>query len=357
MKIKELMRILDGIAPFKDSEEWDNTGLLVGDMEDDAKGILTTLDCSHGTVEEAVEKGVNVIIAHHPLIFPKVSNVTETGVGSIVRKLIKNDINLIAMHTNLDHQPHGVSHMIAEVLGYEQTEILIKHEYFYKKLRINVPKEDVEQLKQDLSAAGVGNQGDYSECFFEYPVKGQFRPNDEANPHIGTQGELEHVDEYIVEAIFEAAHEQQVINALIEAHPYEEPAYDVLTLKKPSDKGLGVKFDYEGPLESLVDLIGERTGHDIVNVVNAQTGPMKKVGIIGGSGMSYINEAFSQGIDVLITGDVKYHEAYDAKLAGRNIIDVGHYMEVFMAEGLKHLVEAHVEVDVHATEVSTNPFG
>ena len=159
-------------------------------------------------------------------------------------------------------------------------------------------------MKQDLSAAGVGNQGDYSECFFEYPVKGQFRPNDEANPHIGTQGELEHVDEYIVEAIFEAAHEQQVINALIEAHPYEEPAYDVLTLKKPSDKGLGVKFDYEGPLESLVDLIGEKTGHDIVNVVNANTGPMKKVGIIGGSGMSYINEAFSQGIDVLITGDV-----------------------------------------------------
>ncbi|WP_271401289.1 Nif3-like dinuclear metal center hexameric protein [Salinicoccus roseus] len=356
MKIRELMGILDDIAPFKDSEEWDNTGLLVGDLDDEAIGILTTLDCAHGTVEEAVEKGANVIIAHHPLIFPKVSSITESGVGSIVRKLIRNDINLIAMHTNLDHQPHGVSHMIAEVLGYDQTEILIKHEYFYKKLRINIPKEDVGKLKQDLSAAGVGNQGDYSECFFEYPVKGQFRPNDEADPHIGTQGELEHVDEYIVEAIFEAAHEQQVIDALIEAHPYEEPAYDVLTLKKPSDKGLGVKFDYDDTLEALVDLIREKTGHDIVNVVNANTGRMKKVGIIGGSGMSYINEAFSQGVDVLVTGDVKYHEAYDAKLAGRNIIDVGHYMEVFMAEGLKRLVENRVELPVHATSFTTNPF-
>lgn len=356
MKVKELMTILDEIAPFKDSEEWDNTGLLVGDEEDQVSGILTTLDCAHETVDEAIEAGANVIIAHHPLIFPDISRVVEAGVGSVIRSLIRNDITLIAMHTNLDHQPNGVSNMIAEALGYGETEILIKHEYFYKKLRVNITKEDVGQLKKDLSAAGVGQQGDYSECFFEYPVKGQFRPGDDADPYIGTQGALEHVDEYIVEAIFEAAHEKQVIEALVASHPYEEPVYDVLTLKKPSDKGLGVKFGYDGTLTDLVSLIENKTGHRVVNVVDGGSGSIEKVGVIGGSGMGYIDAAFSQGIDVLVTGDVKYHEAYDAKLAGRSIIDAGHYLEMIMAEGLKRLIEARTDTSVRATAVSTNPF-
>ncbi|MCG1008989.1 Nif3-like dinuclear metal center hexameric protein [Salinicoccus sp. ID82-1] len=356
MKVKELMAVLDEIAPFKDSEKWDNTGLLVGNGEDEVTGILTTLDCAHETVDEAIEVGANVIIAHHPLIFPNVNQVVESGVGAVIRHLIRNDISLIAMHTNLDHQPEGVSHMIAAVLGVAETEVLIKHEYFYKKLRVNIPKENAEQLKQDLVHAGVGHQGDYSECFFQYPVKGQFRPGYAADPHIGTQGELEHVDEYIVEAIFEAAHEKQVIEALVASHPYEEPAYDVLTLKKPSDKGLGVKFDYSGTLKDLVSLIGHKTSHPVVNVVDAGSGSIRKVGIIGGSGMSYINEAFSEGIDVLVTGDVKYHEAYDAKLAGRSLIDAGHYIEALMAKGLKQLIEQRVDINVHATTISTNPF-
>ncbi|WP_170288631.1 Nif3-like dinuclear metal center hexameric protein [Salinicoccus hispanicus] len=350
------MAILDEIAPFKDSEKWDNTGLLVGDEEDEVSGILTTLDCAHATVEEAIEAGANVIIAHHPLIFPDISQVVEAGVGAVVRNLIRNDITLIAMHTNLDHQPDGVSHMIADALGAEETEILIKHEYFYKKLRVNISKGDVSQLKKDLSAAGVGHQGDYSECFFEYPVKGQFRPGDNADPYIGAQGELEHVDEYIVEAIFEAAHENQVIDALVASHPYEEPVYDVLTLKKPSDKGLGIKFSYDGTLTDLVSLIKDKTGHSVVNVVDGGSDSIRKVGIIGGAGMSYIDAAFSQDIDVLITGDVKYHEAYDAKLAGRSIIDAGHYIEAIMAHGLKQLIEKRTDIDVCATTVSTNPF-
>lgn len=356
MDIKELIGILDRIAPFKDSEEWDNTGLLVGDSDHEVTGILTTLDCGLETVDEALENDINVIIAHHPIIFPTVSKVTENGVGSIIRKLIKYDINLIVMHTNLDHQPKGVSHMIAEQFGFEDTEILIKHQTSYKKLRINIPAENREQLKHDLSKAGVGEQGDYSECFFEYPVQGQFRPGDESDPHIGSRGALEHVDEYIVEAIFEAAHEQKTVDALIASHPYEEPAYDILSINKPSDKGLGVLFEYDGTLDTLVSLIEEKSGLSVVNVVKGADKEINKVAVIGGSGMSYINRAFVAGADVLLTGDVKYHEAYDAKLAGRNIIDTGHYMEIVMAEGLKKLVESEIDVKIQATKISTNPF-
>ncbi|KKK35498.1 hypothetical protein WN59_01305 [Salinicoccus sediminis] len=356
MKVQELFDVLDSIAPFKDSEAWDNTGLLIGSMSAEVTGVLTALDCGMETVEEALQNGINVIVAHHPLIFPEISSVTEAGNGAIIRRLIKNDISLIAMHTNLDHQPRGVSHMIASRLGFHDTEILIRHEAFYKKLRINIPAEDREQLKADLAEAGVGRQGDYTECFFEYPVKGQFRPGEEADPHIGARGELEHVDEYIVEAIYESAHENQVIEALVASHPYEEPAYDILSISKPGDKGLGVMFDYEGTMEDLVSLIEEKSGLSVVNTVKGSDRPIRRVAVIGGSGMSYIGGAFARGADVLLTGDVKYHEAYDAKLAGRNIIDTGHYMEHVMADGLKELIEERLDIRVKATESSTNPF-
>ncbi|MCD2136866.1 Nif3-like dinuclear metal center hexameric protein [Salinicoccus halitifaciens] len=356
MKIKELLQELDEIAPFKDSEDWDNTGLLVGDMEDEVTGILTALDCALETVDEAVGNGFNTIIAHHPLIFPKISAVTEDFYGRIIRKLIKNDVNLIVMHTNLDHQPEGVSHMIAEALGFNGTEILIPKKYELKKLRVNIPAENKEELKQGLSESGVGNQGDYSECFFEYPITGQFRPNEDANPHIGTNNELEIVDEYIVEAIFESDEQDKVIDALLKVHPYEEPAFDIFTINNVPNKGLGVKFDYQGSLESLAALIEEKTGGRIVNAVKGNDKEILTAGIIGGSGMGYADDAFRQGIDVLITGDVKYHEAYDAKLLGRNIIDAGHYLESFMAEGLEDLIRRKMDIKVAASKVDTDPF-
>ena len=356
MKIKELLKELDEIAPFKDSEDWDNTGLLVGDMEEEVTGILTTLDCSLETVDEAVGNGLNTIISHHPLIFPKITEVTEDFYGKIIRKLIKNDINLIVMHTNLDHQPNGVSHMIAEALGFTETDILIPKKYELKKLRVNIPAENKEELKQGLSESGVGNQGDYSECFFEYPVTGQFRPNEDANPHIGTNNELEIVDEYIVEAIFESHEQDKVMDALLKVHPYEEPAFDIFTINNVPNKGLGVKVDYEGSFDSLTKLIEEKTGGRIVNAVKGNDEELSTVGIIGGSGMGYADDAFSQGIDVLITGDVKYHEAYDAKLQGRNIIDAGHYLESFMIQGLKALILGKVDLKVVDSRVNTNPF-
>ncbi|CAM4142393.1 Nif3-like dinuclear metal center hexameric protein [Lacicoccus alkaliphilus] len=356
MKIKDLLKELDDIAPFKDSEDWDNTGLLVGDMEDEVTGILTALDCSIDTVSEAVESGLNTIISHHPLIFPKITEVTEDFYGKIIRKLIKNDINLITMHTNLDHQPNGVSHMIAEALGFSETEILLPKKYELKKLRVNIPAEDKEALKEGLSKGGVGNQGDYSECFFEYPITGQFRPNENANPHIGTNNELEIVDEYVVEAIFESHEQDKVIEALLKVHPYEEPAFDIFTINNVPNKGLGVKIDYEGSLESLVALLEEKTGASIVNVVKGNDEKIMTAGIIGGSGMSYATDAFRRGIDVLITGDVKYHEAYDAKLQGRNIIDAGHSLESFMAEGLRDLLRRKVDTKAEASSVNTDPF-
>lgn len=357
IRVSDLLNQLNVIAPFSDSEDWDNTGLLVGDASDAVEGVLTALDCSLNTVDEAIMQGANVIVSHHPLIFPEISNVVNDGPGKVIRKLIKNDINLIAMHTNLDHQPDGVSHMIAAKLGFDQTEILFPHEGSFKKLRVNINAEDKESFKQNLlKNAPVGNVGDYTEVSYEYTVHGQFKPEGEANPTIGEVGKLEHVEEYVVECIFEGKHKDDVVAALKQYHPYEEPVYDIFSIDKAANTGLGVKFSFGDTLDSLIDLLENRAEIKVVNVVKGNDKIVGNVGIIGGSGMSYADAAFSKGIDVLVTGDVKYHEAYDAKAAGQNIIDAGHYLEAVMVSGLAELLAEKIDVKVIASNVSTNPF-
>lgn len=357
MKVSELYAQLDKIAPFSDSEAWDNTGLLVGDMNAQVSGVLTALDCNKETVDEAIDKDLNVIVSHHPLIFSKMASVNEDSIGQIVRKLIKHDINLIAMHTNLDHQADGVSHMIAKRLGYEKTEILLQHQGNFKKLRVNITVDDKEDFKENmLNTASLGRMGDYSDVSFEYPVKGQFKPNDQANPTLGESGELEFVDEYVLEFIFDGRDIKDVVSNIYKYHPFEEPAFDIISIDRKRDSGLGVSFECQTTLDDLKDKIEDIIKRPIVNIVKANDKAIKKVGIIGGSGMSYADEAFKEGIDVLITGDVKYHEAYDAKLNGQNIIDAGHYLEFLMKDGLKELIEKNIEVEVFASEISTNPF-
>ena len=357
MKVSELYAQLDKIAPFSDSEAWDNTGLLVGDMNAQVSGVLTALDCNKETVDEAIDKDLNVIVSHHPLIFSKMASVNEDSIGQIVRKLIKHDINLIAMHTNLDHQADGVSHMIAKRLGYEKTEILLQHQGNFKKLRVNITVDDKEDFKENmLNTASLGRMGDYSDVSFEYPVKGQFKPNDQANPTLGQSGELEFVDEYVLEFIFDGRDIKDVVSNIYKYHPFEEPAFDIISIDRKRDSGLGVSFECQTTLEDLKEKIEEIIKRPIVNLVKANDKAINKVGIIGGSGMSYAVEAFKEGIDVLITGDVKYHEAYDAKFNGQNIIDAGHYLEFLMKDGLKELIEKNIEVEVFASEISTNPF-
>ena len=357
LKISDLLKELNDIAPFSDSESWDNTGLLVGNMDDNVTGIITALDCSLETVEEAVIKKANVIISHHPLIFPNASKVVNEGAGKVIRKLIKEDINMIAMHTNLDHQSNGVSHMIAEALGFHETEILLPRTGNFKKLRVNINAEAKDEFKENLlKYSPAGTMGEYTEVSYEYEVKGQFIPGEAAEPAIGKAGQKEHVDEFVIECMFDGKDQQSVIDAVMQYHPYEVPAYDILSLDKASETGLGVKFNYGDTLESLTELIRVKTGINIVNTVKGNDDIIQTAAVIGGSGMSYADDVFNSGADVLITGDVKYHEAYDAKAAGFNIIDAGHYLEVIMKQGLAELVAQKTDVPVEASTISTNPF-
>ncbi|QYA49197.1 Nif3-like dinuclear metal center hexameric protein [Nosocomiicoccus ampullae] len=353
MNIKQLVEKLNNIAPFNEAEDWDNVGLLVGSNKNEMTGVMTTLDCNLEVIEDAIDNDVNTIIAHHPIIFPKISKLDDSYQSDIIKTLIKNDLNLIAMHTNLDHQSNGVSSIIAKNLGLKVVSPLIRHDEISYKLRVNIPKEDKEDFKKQLNQIGFGNQGDYSECFFEYDVQGQFKPNEQANPTIGTNNELEYVDEVIIESIFDGSREK-ILN-MIEAHPYEEPAYDVFKITKPTSKGLGVVAEFNGTMDDLVEVVRNQSKSPVVNVVKGNDDKMTRVAIIGGSGASFISEARKQA-DCLITGDIKYHEAFDAKEEGYNLIDAGHYLEYMMIEGLKDLLIEQLDLKVVATKVNTNPF-
>lgn len=174
MKLSKLMSILDYHVPFSTAESWDNVGLLIGDENQQVNGILTALDCTEEVVDQAIDKNINIIIAHHPLIFKGIKNIVQTGYGKIIRKLIQNDINLIAMHTNLDVNPSGVNKMLADTLDLNNVNQINQRYTTYYKVQTFIPKENVENFKDQLNQLGLAKEENYEYCFFESAGKGQF---------------------------------------------------------------------------------------------------------------------------------------------------------------------------------------
>ncbi|ULG71116.1 Nif3-like dinuclear metal center hexameric protein [Macrococcus brunensis] len=367
MLIKELLKLIDAEIPFKKSESWDNVGLLIGDMSSEVTGILTTLDCTLEVVQEAVDKNCNTVIAHHPLIFSGIKRIENQGYGAVIHALIKNDLQLIAMHTNLDAYDQGVSAMIADKIGLTKQQILLPAEREMAKLQIFVPREDVESLKQALAQVGVGQIGDYSDCFFQLEGQGQFRPNASASPYIGTSNQLEVVEEMKLEVVeemklecvFEPHLQKKVEETIHSAHPYEEPAYDIYRFQATDQFGTGIR----GELASSVSVIEwltsvkEQLNIETLRLIGDSSKMIRTVGIISGAGVSYMKEVAATGVDLFLTGDIKYHEAHDLLMAGLLTADIEHYSEQVMIEGLKELLQSFdSKLNVHASEQSTNPF-
>ena len=198
MKLSKLISILDTHVPFSTAESWDNVGLLIGDENQQVNGILTALD-TEDVVNQAIDKNINTIIAHHPLIFKGIKNIVQTGYGKIIRKPIQNDINLIAMHTNLDVNPNGVNKMLADTLGLNNIKLINQQNTTYYKVQTFIPKENVENFKDQLNQLGLAKEGNYEYCFFESAGKGQFKPVGEANPYLGQLDSIEYVDEIKLE--------------------------------------------------------------------------------------------------------------------------------------------------------------
>src|SRR6476661_1872762 len=328
MTIQEIMAAIEVFAAPELQEEWDNTGLLTGQALWDCSGVLCALDTTLDVVHEAVAKNCNLIVAHHPIIFKGLKSLTgKSYVEAVIIEAIKNNIAIYAMHTALDNVVLGVNGKIAEKLELKNCKILAPKSRLLRRLITFAPHNQAEAVRQAVFAAGAGHIGKYSECSFNSRGTGTFKAEEGADPYVGEIGKQHQEEETKIEIVFPAFLELQVAKALIDAHPYEEVAYDIFTMENVH---CGIGSGLIGTFET--DLSETDFLKNIQNIFKTPclrhtplTGKrVKKVAVCGGSGAFLIRQAVQQGADFYITADVKYHEFFDAE--GQLVIaDVGHW--------------------------------
>ncbi len=329
MKVSEVMQALEDFAPLAYQESYDNSGLQVGSPEDEVQGVLLALDVTEAVVAEAIEKGCNMIIAHHPLIFNGIKQITGRHyTGRIIKTAIKHDIHIYAAHTNMDNVRNGVNHIIANQLELTGTSILAPQTGNLLKLYTYVPEQDAGKVRDALFAAGAGYVGNYGECSFNTPGTGTFRPGANTNPVIGkANGDREWVKEVKIEVLLPPHIQSAVLNALKNSHPYEEVAYELIALQNINQEtGAGMVGYLPAPMEpgAFLKYLKERMNCACIRHTAMPAGHIHKVAVCGGSGSFLLKDAIKTGADVFVTGDFKYHQFFDTD-DRIMIADIGHY--------------------------------
>ena len=360
MQLKQITQYLETVAPLSFQESYDNAGLIIGHPDDEISGILITLDITEEIIDEAISKKLNLIVAHHPIVFSGLKKLNgKNYIERCVAKAIKNDIAIYASHTNLDSVFGGVNSKICELLNLQNCRILAPTASFLKKLVTFVPKEQAEQVRKAIFDAGAGQIGNYDSCSFNQSGTGTFRGNDQTNPFVGKKNQLHHESETRIETIFPKHLQSAIIRALLNAHPYEEVAYDIYPLDNEyTQVGIGMIGELQQPVDEL-DFLKKlkETFHCQVVKHTALLGkPIRKVAVCGGSGSSYLNRAMALKADIFISGDFKYHQFFDAE---KQIVvaDIGHYeSEQFTKEVFYELLtKKFPKFAVHLSAINTNP--
>lgn len=360
MKINEVILALESFAHPGLQENYDNATLLTGDRSASCTGILVSLDVTEEVVLEAAEKGCNLIVAHHPVIFKGLKSLTgKNYVERTIIRAIREDVAVYAIHTNLDNVAHGVNSQLAARIGIVNGRVLAEKEHTLKKLETYVPATHLDQVRDAMFGAGAGTIGEYDQCSFNTEGKGTFRPLPGADPFSGKVGERFVANEIKVELIFPFYLESKIISALRKSHPYEEVAFYVTSLSNTEKNiGSGMIGELEMALDESAFLSKLKTILNTPVLRHTQfTGkPIQKVAFCGGSGFFLLPEAISAGADVYVTADIKYHEFFDAE--GRILlVDAGHYeTEQFTIELLaEYLQNKFRNFAVLKTGRQTNP--
>jgi dinuclear metal center YbgI/SA1388 family protein len=328
MRIAEIIGIMDTWAPGWSAMEKDNVGLQVGDRQNSVTGILLSLDVTEQVIDEAIKKKAELIISHHPLLFRSIKAVDASdSAGRLILKMAQNGIALFSAHTNLDFTKDGVSFSLARTLGLKNIRFLSPIKNSLAKITVFVPQGNSEKVMHAMSAAGAGTIGEYSSCSFSTAGTGTFRGSAASNPAVGRRERLEFVEEIRLEMTAPRSVVPQVISAMKEVHPYEEPAYDVF-LNERTDPNFGMgalgtlpkPLSLGGFLKTVKRILG--CGHLRYSESGART--VGKVAVCGGAGGDLLPEAISSGADIFITSDIKYHAFHSA--ADRIVlVDAGHW--------------------------------
>lgn len=360
MRLADIIRELETWAPPVLQEDYDNSGLQVGDAGAEVSAALVALDCTEEVVAEAVRRGCDLIIAHHPVIFRGLKSITgRTGVERTLLAAIRNKVAIYAIHTNLDNVISGVNAEIAARIGLQELRVLDPKPHQLRKLVVFVPQAHAEAVRNALFAAGAGRIGLYDECSFNLEGQGTFRGGEGTKAFLGQKGQRHVEPETRIETIIHAPMERAIVRAMIAAHPYEEVAYDVVPLANDLQSvGSGAIGRLAAPMAewAFLEHVKKAFGAGAIKHTALRGRPVERVALCGGSGAFLIGKARAAGADAYVTADIKYHEFFGAE--GQTlVVDVGHYeSERFTMDLIqRHLREKLPTFAAHLTETVTNP--
>lgn len=347
------------IAPEYYAEEIDNNGININLHNENVTGVLVCLDITEEIAKEAAEKNCNYVFAHHPLFFDPISVIdNKTHVGRVAELLIKNDISLYCAHTSTDAALYGLSGYLADIFGLKNRRTL---EPTYKsshcKIAVTAPKEDAQKIRDAFAKAGAGVLDNYSHCTYSMEGVGTFRPNDRANPHIGSANVTEMVEEVLVQALCAEEDVEKTVAAIKAAHPYEVPAIDVFLLMNPEleEAGIGIIGELEEKITAgrAVDMLKEAVGVPSVRFKGDLNGMIRTIAVCGGAGGYLTKTAELMGAELYITGEIKHNHYMESKI---NLCEAGHFdtekcfCELFAPRLQKALNDVQCNVPVFITE-------
>jgi len=328
MTIKEILLVLEEMAPLAYAEDFDNVGLLVGNPDNEATAVLVCHDALEIVIDEAIVKNCNLIVCFHPILFSGLKKITgKNYVERSIIKAIKNDIAIYTVHTALDNHQYGVNKIFCDALGLENTKVLIPKQQFIRKLVTYTVPDNADKVRQSLFTAGAGSIGNYESCSFNSEGTGTYQGSDNSNPTIGIKGELTRTTEIKIEVTFEKHLEQKILKALFNSHIYEEVAYEIYDLQNSHQNiGLGMIGELPTSLNErdFLHFVKDKMKADGIRHSTYLNKNIKKVAVLGGAGSFAIKHAIQAGADAYLTADLKYHQFYEAE--NRILLaDIGHF--------------------------------
>lgn len=366
--VGEIRRVLDAAYPPKLAEKWDAVGLICGDPQAEVRSVGFALDCTQAVAEQAVELGVDMLVVHHPLLLRGVTSVAaDTPKGKVIHTLLRAGVALFAAHTNADKARPGVNDCLAELIGLTPGRPIIPVDpQVVDKWGVQVPSEAVDRVKQALFDVGGGQLGDYSHCSFDIEGTGQFLPMEGSHPSTGDIGKLYRGREVRIEFVAPSSLRPALTKALVAAHPYEVPAYDVVETTSAGnlDQALGLgrvgQLPEEMTLREFTQQVADALPETVWGV-RAAGDPERKirnVALCSGAGDSLLSDVAKLGVDVYLTSDLRHHPVDEhLRAGGPAVIDAAHWASEFpWTAQARDIVKRETGVETEIIQIRTDPW-
>jgi dinuclear metal center YbgI/SA1388 family protein len=336
--VKDIIGLMDQLAPARLAQEWDNCGIQCGNPDATVNRAVVALDPSPDVVKAACDQGATLLITHHPLIFRPVKNmVLNTPLGRVIEMAVSRGLTIFAAHTNLDSVQGGLNDRFAEIIGLQNVRLLTAEtDSRFVKLAVYVPESAFQPVFDAILETDAGLIGSYSGCTFRQKGIGTFVPGNDTRPFTGKPGRLESVEELRIEMRVPEVKATTVLEHIRRHHPYEVMAYDIYSLYPETDvHGIGRVGEFKTPL-TLTDLsekLKQVFGLIDLRVSGPRDRMISKAALCTGSGAGLMKAFFASDADVYISGDLKFHDAKDAQMQDRTLIDIGHFAsEIIMTD-------------------------